>query len=103
MKRSSYTATGLLFVLAAASAVTFACWRALLNNFAVEQVGFTGVEIGILHSLREVPGFLAFTVVWVLLVLRQQTFSLLSLGVLGLGTVLAGSSHLSWGSTSPGW
>lgn len=90
MKRSSYTATGLLFVLAAASAVTFACWRALLNNFAVEQVGFTGVEIGILHSLREVPGFLAFTVVWVLLVLRQQTFSLLSLGVLGLGTVLAG-------------
>lgn len=63
---------------------------ALLNNFAVEQVGFTGVEIGILHSLREVPGFLAFTVVWVLLVLRQQTFSLLSLGVLGLGTVLAG-------------
>ncbi len=90
MKRSSYTATGLLFVLAAASAVTFACWRALLINFAVEQVGFTGVEIGILHSLREVPGFLAFTVVWVLLVLRQQTFSLLSLGVLGLGTVLAG-------------
>ncbi len=90
MKRSSFTAIGLLYVLAAASAVAFTCWRALLNNFAVEQVGFTGVEIGILQSLREVPGFLAFTVVWVLLVLRQQTFSLLSLGVLGLGTLLTG-------------
>ncbi|MEE9253890.1 MAG: MFS transporter [Pseudomonadales bacterium] len=90
MKSSPFTATKLLFVLAAASAMTFACWQALLNNFAVEQVGFTGVEIGVLQSVREVPGFLAFTVVWVLLLVRQQTFSLASLALLGLGTVLAG-------------
>jgi hypothetical protein len=43
----------------------------LLNNFVVERVAFTGVEIGILQSLREVPGFLAFTTVFVLLALRE--------------------------------
>ena len=90
MKSSPLTATRFLFVLAAASAVTLACWQALLNNFAVEQVGFSGVEIGVLQSLREVPGFLAFTVVWVLLLVRQQTFSIGSLALLGLGTLLAG-------------
>lgn len=77
-------------MLAAASALTLSCWQALLNNFAVEQVGFTGVEIGVLQSLREVPGFLAFTVVWVLMLVRQQSLSLVSLALLGAGTLLTG-------------
>ena len=43
----------------------------LLNNFAVERAGFTGVETGILQSLREVLGFLAVTAVFVMLFLRE--------------------------------
>jgi hypothetical protein len=80
----------LLFVLTGASALAFAAWQALLNNFAIERAAFDGAQIGILQSAREVPGFLAFTAVWVLLVLSQQRFALVSLAVLGLGTAVTG-------------
>jgi len=62
----------------------------LLNNFVVERAGFTGVEIGILQSLREVPGFLAFTTVFVLLILKEQTFAVIALALLGIGVALTG-------------
>jgi len=45
---------------------------------------------GILQSLREVPGFLAFGVVFVLLLLREQSLALLALLLLGVGTALTG-------------
>ncbi|MGI9493491.1 MAG: MFS transporter [Geminicoccaceae bacterium] len=80
----------LLYVLAAGVPLSFATWQALLNNFAIERAAYTGVEIGILQSLREVPGFLAFTTIFVLLVLREQTFALVSLALLGLGTAITG-------------
>jgi len=51
----------LLILLAAIASLSFPVWHALLNNFAVERAAFTGAEIGILQSLREVPGFLAAT------------------------------------------
>ena len=81
---------GLLLLLGAAGALSFATWMALLNNFAVERAAFTGAEMGSLQSLREVPGFLAFTAVFVLLVLREQTFAILAMALLGLGTALTG-------------
>jgi hypothetical protein len=80
----------LLYILAAASPIAFAVWQTLLNNYVVEVVGFTGKEIGFLQSIREIPGFLAFTVVWVLLIIRQQNFAILSLILLGLGTAATG-------------
>ena len=80
----------LLILMSIAMPLAFNTWSALLNNFAVEQAAFTGVEIGILQSLREVPGFLSFTVVFVLLVLKEQTFAVVSLALLGLGVALTG-------------
>ena len=80
----------LLMLMSIAMPVAWATWLALLNNFVVERAAFTGAEIGILHSVREVPGFLAFTAVFVLLVLREQTFAIVSLAVLGLGVALTG-------------
>ena len=77
--------------------VAWATWSALLNNFVVERAAFTGAEIGILQSLREVPGFLAFTAVFVLLVLREQSFAILSLAVLGLGVALTGLFPTEYG------
>ena len=78
----------LLFILAIGNAIAFSTWQVLLNNYAVESAAFTGREIGILQSLREVPGFLAFTAVWVLLFFRQQNFAILSLITLGIGTAI---------------
>ncbi|MGD9258557.1 MAG: MFS transporter, partial [Gammaproteobacteria bacterium] len=80
----------LLFLMAAGVPLSFATWQALLNNFAIEAAAFTGAEIGILQSLREIPGFLAFAVVFVLLILREQSLALLSLALLGVGTALTG-------------
>ena len=77
--------------------VAFHIWSALLNNFVVERAGFTGIEIGILQSLREVPGFLAFTTVFVLLILREQTFAVLSLALLGLGVAMTGFFPTEYG------
>ncbi len=79
-----------LLLLALAGPLSFSTWNALLNNFAIERASFTGAEIGILQSLREVPGFLAFTAVFVLLFLREQSFVLLALALLGFGTALTG-------------
>ena len=62
----------------------------MINNFSVEEVGFTGIEIGILQSLREVPGFLAFAVVFFLLLMREQTVAFVALLALGIGTAMTG-------------
>jgi hypothetical protein len=80
----------LLLLMAAAVPLSFATWQALLNNFAIERAAFTGAEIGILQSLREVPGFLAFAVVFLLLIFREQTFAYISLALLGIGTAFTG-------------
>ena len=80
----------LLMLMAFAVPISFAAWQALLNNFAIEQAAFTGREIGILQSLREIPGFLAFGVVFFLLLFREQTLAIIALLLLGLGTALTG-------------
>ena len=70
--------------------VAFNAWSAMLNNFVVEKAAFTGVEIGILQSLREVPGFLSFTLIFVLLIIKEQTFAVFALALLGLGVCMTG-------------
>ncbi|HCF74373.1 MAG TPA: MFS transporter [Gammaproteobacteria bacterium] len=80
----------LLLVTAAAVPLSFATWQALLNNFAIERAAFSGAEMGILQSLREIPGFLAFAVVFLLFIFREQTIAYLSLLLLGAGTLITG-------------
>jgi hypothetical protein len=87
----------LLLLFAASIPLAFEAWAVLLNNFSIEQAQFTGREIGILQSLREVPGFLAFTVVFMLLIWKQQTLAVLSLAVMGLGVALTGFLPTEWG------
>lgn len=80
----------MLLAMAFIMPLTFSVWYALLNNFSVEQVGFTGREIGILQGLREVPGFLAFTAIFVLIILSEQVFALVSLLVMSLAIAMTG-------------
>ena len=70
--------------------VSFSAWMSLLNNFTIEVASFDGSQIGILQSLREIPGFLAFTVILVLAFVAQQRLVYLSMLLLGLGTSLTG-------------
>ena len=57
----------LLIVLAVAMPLSFWVWSALLNNFVIEVGGFDGADIGWLHTIREIPGFLAVGVLAFLL------------------------------------
>lgn len=78
----------LLILMAIGMPLAFSTWSALLNNFVIEVAGFTGVEIGWLHSVREIPGFLAIGVIFVLLFMREQVLALVSLILLGIATAL---------------
>ena len=70
--------------------VSFAIWAALLNNFVVQVSNFSGVEIGWLQTIREIPGFLAVGVILLLIWIREQSLAILSLIALGLATALTG-------------
>ncbi|MEL6451732.1 MAG: MFS transporter [Pseudomonadota bacterium] len=80
--------TALLFLMAFAMPIGFSVWLALLNNFVVEAANFDGADIGLLHAIREIPGFLAVGVIVVIMFMREQVLGLLSLIMLGLATAV---------------
>ncbi|POF28166.1 MFS transporter [Roseibium marinum] len=80
----------LLMIMAGAMQLSFAAWWNLMNNFAVQELDFTGREIGIQQSIREIPGFLSFLAVYLLLMMREQTLAYLSLLMLGVGVAVTG-------------
>ncbi len=82
------TPIALLAVMAFAMPVAFATWSALLNNFVIEVASFDGSDIGWLHTVREIPGFLAIGVIFLLLFIREQVLGLVSLILLGVATAL---------------
>jgi predicted MFS family arabinose efflux permease len=70
--------------------IGFASWQSLINNFAKESAGFTGFDIGLMQSVREIPGFLAFTAVFLFMVMREQKLAYFSMLVLGVGVAMTG-------------
>ena len=79
-----------LTLLVVVATVGHQAWRTLLNNFAVDQIGLSGLQIGVVQSLREVPGFLTFLVVYVLLILKEHRLSAWSVILFGIGIILTG-------------
>lgn len=78
----------LLAVMAFAMPIAFATWSALLNNFVIEVASFDGSDIGWLHSVREIPGFFAIGVIFLIIFIREQVLGLLSLLLLGAATAI---------------
>lgn len=70
--------------------IGFAAWQALINNFGREAAGFTGADNGLMQSVREIPGFLAFTAVFLFMIMREQMLAYVSLVLLGVGIALTG-------------
>jgi hypothetical protein len=91
-RQRAYFASPIAFLMTLAfiNYIGFASWQALLNNFAKEEAGFTGFEIGVLQSVREIPGFLAFTAIFLFMIMREQMLAYLSLLTLGVGVALTG-------------
>ena len=78
----------LLFVMAAAMPRAFATWAALLNNFVIDVAQFDSADIGLLHSVREIPGFLAVGVIALIMFIREQVLGLVALVLLGAATAI---------------
>jgi hypothetical protein len=78
----------LLFLMALAMPVAFNTWAALLNNFVIEAAQFDGADIGLLHTVREIPGFLAIGVIAIIIFVREQVLGLVSLILLGVATAV---------------
>jgi hypothetical protein len=79
-----------LILLTISSAVGLQSWHTLFNNFAVEIAGLKGHHIGVIQSIREIPGFLTLLVIYVLLVMKEYRLSALSILTLGLGVAITG-------------
>jgi hypothetical protein len=79
-----------LIVLTIASSVGLQAWLILFNNFAVEVAGLQGKHVGMIQSVREIPGFLALLAIFVIIFIKEHRLSALSILFLGLGFAATG-------------
>ncbi len=70
----------------------FSAWRILFNNFAVDMFNASSVDVGIIQSVREVPGLLAFGVGALALYFTESKIASVSILIVGFGLILCGLS-----------
>ena len=64
--------------------------RIIFDNFAVRIIDLNGHHIGIIQSIREIPGLLAFAVIYILFFVTEQRLASLSVLLLGIGLSITG-------------
>jgi len=79
-----------LIVLTIAASVGLQAWLILFNNFAVEVAHLQGNHVGMIQSVREIPGFLALLAIFVMIFIKEHRLSALSILFLGLGLAATG-------------
>ena len=79
-----------LAVLTISSTIGLQAWLTLFNNFAVEVVGLEGNHIGVIQSVREIPGFLALLAVYIIMIIKEHRLSALSVLIMGFGLAITG-------------
>jgi hypothetical protein len=79
-----------LIILTISSTIGLQVWRTLFNNFAVEVAGLDGNHVGMIQSVREIPGFLALLAVYFLFFIKEHRLSALSILFLGIGVSVTG-------------
>lgn len=79
-----------LVVLTISSTVGLQTWTTLFNNFAVDIAKLGGNHVGMIQSIREIPGFLALLAVFVIRFLREHRLSAVSILILGVGLATTG-------------
>jgi len=75
-----------LIVLTAAATIGLQGYTILFNNFAAEMVRMDGSQVGVVQSVREIPGLLTLLLIFVLLIVREHKLAALSVVLLGFGT-----------------
>lgn len=79
-----------LLLLVIAATAGHQGWRTLFNNFAVDEVGINGFQMGVIQSVREMPGFLTFLVIYILLFMREEKLSAWGILLMGVGIAMTG-------------
>jgi MFS family permease len=79
-----------LILLALVSVAGLQAWRTMFNNFAVDEVLTNGLGVGLTQSVRELPGFFTFLVVYLLLWFKEHRFAAFSIMLMGIGMALTG-------------
>lgn len=81
-----------IFLLSLSLAAAFGLqgWRVLFNNFGVEIINVSGKDVGIIQSVREIPGFLSLLVIYLLFFIKEYRLSALSVMVMGIGVFFTG-------------
>jgi hypothetical protein len=79
-----------LLILVICASAGLQGWMALFTNFAKEVVGVDGFQIGVAQSVREIPGFLTFLVVYIVIFINEYRLSAWSVVLLGIGVGATG-------------
>lgn len=79
-----------LAVLTAASMAGLQGYTILFNNYAVETIHLEGFHVGVIQSVREIPGLFALTAIYVMMVIREHRLAAMSIALLGFGVALTG-------------
>ena len=87
----------LLLVMTGITWFGLSLWMVLINNFAVEVAKFDGADTGWRESVREIPGFMAFLVVFVIRFIREQSLAIVSIILLGAATMVTSQFPSFWG------
>jgi predicted MFS family arabinose efflux permease len=74
----------------------FTVWSVMFNNFAKEVFNITPAQLGIIQSVRELPGLLGFTVGTMVLYMAEVKIATLSIAISGLGLILMGYANSIW-------
>ena len=78
-------------------AVALSGTAAVYTNYAVEIAGLTGAQMGIVQSVREIPGLLSFTLLAFLLLTTEMRLMSFSVLLIGLGIYALGFFPHFWG------
>lgn len=76
---------GYLMVLVICASAGLQGWMAMITNFATDVVKVNGFQMGLTQSIREIPGFLTFLAMFVLLILKEHKLSAVSVIIMGVG------------------
>jgi hypothetical protein len=79
-----------LIVLTISSTVGLQAWFTLFNNFAVDVAGLDGHHVGMIQSIREIPGLLSLLAVFAIMFIKEFRLSALSILFLGFGVAMTG-------------
>jgi hypothetical protein len=79
-----------LMVLVICASAGLQGWMALITNFATDVVGVNAFQMGLTQSIREIPGFLTFLAMFVMLIVKEHKLSAISVLVMGIGIAATG-------------